>query len=154
MKKVLVSGLIIATLAVYTSIFLLDNKAMAAPGPPVKCVVSDTDFFTFPTWSRGLMCADEDGDKKPDGGVVIVKDSSPAALIFTVALNIIDIALRIVAIIAVGFVIYGGFRYLTSQGAPEATKNAQDTILKAVIGMAIAMVSAIIVSFLVGRLNA
>jgi amino acid transporter len=106
----------------------------------------DSSFLNFPTWYRGLCEAGS--DKIQD-----LKDKSPAQFIFTIALNIVDIALRVAAIIAVGFVIFGGFRYVTSQGVPEATKNAQDTIVKAVVGLVIALSAAAAVSFIVWRLN-
>ncbi|MCL2037523.1 pilin [Candidatus Saccharibacteria bacterium] len=109
---------------------------------------SDANFFGFPTWYRGLGNVPGKGGK--DGNCELQVN----VIIFTVVLNIVDIALRIVGILAVGYVIYGGFRYVTSQGEPEETKKAQDTILKAVIGAVIAMISAIIVSFIVGRLGA
>jgi len=106
-----------------------------------------SNFFSFPTWDRGLKC-------NTDGGIVIQEGADIATnVVFPIALNIIDIALRLVAIIAVGFVIYGGFRYVTSRGEPEMTKNALDTILKALIGAVIAMIAAIAVSFLVGGLS-
>ncbi len=110
---------------------------------------ADTSFFSFPTWYRGL-----EGQDDGNGGCKFnLKDKQPGPFVFTIALNVIDMALRVVGILAVGFVIYGGFRYVTSQGEPENTKKAQDTILKAVIGAVIAMISAVVVSFIVGRLG-
>ena len=115
-----------------------------------NCGDVDSNFLSFPTWSRGLNCEDLGGGKI---GSIVIENDSPADIIFIVALNIVDIALRAVGIIAIGFIIYGGFRYVISRGSPEETKKAMDTILKAVIGMVIAMISAIAVSFLVSRLG-
>jgi hypothetical protein len=89
-----------------------------------------TNFLSFPVWYRGLPC-DDDGNISIQGG-------SPAQIVFTIALNVIDIALRLVGILAVGFVLWGGFRYVMARGEPEKAKNALDTILKAVIGLVIA----------------
>ena len=61
---------------------------------------------------------------------------------------IVDILLRIVGLVSVGFVIYGGFRYITSQGEPDATKKALATVVNALIGMAIAIFAVTIVSFM------
>jgi len=63
-------------------------------------------------------------------------------------LAIVDILLRIVGLVSVGFVIYGGFRYITSQGEPDATKKALATVVNALIGMAIAIFAVTIVSFM------
>jgi hypothetical protein len=98
------------------------------------------DFLGFPAWNRGL----------PKD----MKGQSPAKLVWTVALNVIDMALRVAAIIAIGFIIYGGFRYLTSRGNPDKASAGQDTILKAVIGLVICILASVVVSFAVGRLAA
>lgn len=58
-----------------------------------------------------------------------------------VALAVVEIMIRIGTLVAVGFVIYGGFRYILSQGDPEGTKSARQTILNAVIGLVIALVA-------------
>lgn len=69
-----------------------------------------------------------------------------------VALAIIDDLLRIAGMVAVGFVIYAGIKYITSQGMPEEAAKAQSTIINALIGLAIALVSIGVVSFLGNQL--
>ncbi|MCA9331168.1 hypothetical protein KC957_03890, partial [Candidatus Saccharibacteria bacterium] len=64
-----------------------------------------------------------------------------------VALAIIQILLRIAGIVALVFTIYGGFRYILSQGEPDATKKAKGTIVGAAVGLVIAMFAATIVGF-------
>ena len=56
--------------------------------------------------------------------------------------------LRVAGVAAVGFVIYGGFRYTTSQGSPEQTGAALGTILHALIGLAIAIIAATSIAFI------
>ena len=70
-----------------------------------------------------------------------------------IALNVIDIALRLIGIVVVGLIIYGGFRYVTSRGSPDETKKAQDTILKALVGLVITMAAAGIVTYVVSGLG-
>ncbi len=72
---------------------------------------------------------------------------SPVILIL---LAIVDDLLRLAAIVAVGYVIYGGFRYITSQGAPDQTAAAQQTVLNAVVGLVISLIAVVLVSF-IGR---
>ncbi len=67
-----------------------------------------------------------------------------------VGLGVLDILLRVSAYVAIGFVIYGGIMYMTSQGEPDKAKNARDTIINALIGLVIAILAASIVSF-IGR---
>jgi hypothetical protein len=111
-----------------------------------NCSASDVNFLYFPTWYRGLEC-------DADGNINIGQGTDLSTTIFKIALNIIDIALRIAGILAVGFVIWGGFQYVLARGEPEKAKQALDTILKAVIGAVIAMIAAMVVSFVVWRLS-
>lgn len=69
-----------------------------------------------------------------------------------VLLAIVEILLRVAAIVAVGFIIYGGFMYMTSQGEPDKAKNAQQAITNAVIGLVIALLATGLVAFIGGQL--
>jgi len=68
-----------------------------------------------------------------------------------VLLAIVDDLLRIAALVAVAFVIIGAIRLMTSQGNPDDTAKAQETIVNALVGLAIAIVAVAFVSF-IGRL--
>lgn len=68
-----------------------------------------------------------------------------------IALAILDDLIRIAALVAVGYVIYGGIQYTTSQGSPDATKKAQQTIINALIGVVLAVLAASIVAFIGNR---
>ncbi|MDP4001379.1 MAG: hypothetical protein Q8P83_04025 [bacterium] len=57
----------------------------------------------------------------------------------------INIALAIVGITAVAFLIYGGFRYITSAGNEEASETAKKVIKNSIIGLIIVVLSYIIV---------
>lgn len=65
-----------------------------------------------------------------------------------ILLAVVEILLRIGAIVAIFYIIYGGFIYMTSQGEPDKAKNAQQTITNAVIGLVIALLATGVVSFL------
>lgn len=95
-----------------------------------------TDFFGFPTWYKYL--------NHPNCTPEIHSLSD----VWLIVAAIIEIALRIAAIAAVLFIIYGGFSYTTSQGDPEGTKTARNTIVNALIGLALAVMAAAIVSFI------
>lgn len=70
-----------------------------------------------------------------------------------VGLAIFDDLLRIAALVAIGYIIYGGVLYVTSQGSPDQTGKAQNTILNALIGLVIAIISAALVSFIGSRIG-
>lgn len=69
-----------------------------------------------------------------------------------VLLAIVDDLLRVAGIVAVIFVIVGAFRYVTSQGNPDDTAGAQNTIINALIGLAISIVAVAFVSYVGSRL--
>lgn len=73
--------------------------------------------------------------------------------IILILLAVVDDLLRLAGIVAVGYVIYGGFKYLTSQGAPDAIASAQKTILNALIGLALTIISVGLIGFLGSRLG-
>lgn len=74
-------------------------------------------------------------------------------LLWLVILAAIEILLRVAGLVAVVFVIYGGFRYITSQGEPENTKAALNTIINALIGVAIAVVASAAVAFIASHFS-
>jgi len=70
-----------------------------------------------------------------------------------IALAVLDDLIRISALVAVGYVIYGGIQYIISQGSPDQTKKAQQTIINAVIGVVVAIIAAALVSFIGTKLG-
>lgn len=70
-----------------------------------------------------------------------------------IALAIVDDLIRIAALIAVGYVMFGGFQYMTSNGSADATQKAQQTIINALIGVVLATLAAGIVAFIGTKLG-
>lgn len=93
-------------------------------------------FLGFPTWYQYL----------PGGGPQ--PQIQHLTDIWLIVAAIIEILLRVAAIVAVIFIIYGGFSYTTSQGDPEATGRAKGTLVNALVGLAVAVMAAAIVSFI------
>lgn len=54
--------------------------------------------------------------------------------------------------IALLIITIAGFKYVTSQGNPQETAKAKDTILYAVIGLIVVILAFSIVTFVIGRL--
>lgn len=105
---------------------------------------SDADFLGLPPWHRGLTCKDDAVNltAKPIGQTVVI-----------VALNIVDMALRLLSLVAVGFIIFGGFQYMIARGEPGGVAKGKATVTHAVIGLIIGIASSAIVGFLVSRLG-
>ena len=64
-------------------------------------------------------------------------------------LNIVNVALLLAAVVALAFLVYGGFRYITSRGEERDVEAAKDTITYAVIGLVVLGIAAAIVNFAV-----
>jgi hypothetical protein len=66
--------------------------------------------------------------------------------VWTFVRTVINWILIAVGLICVIFIIWGGIRYATSGGDTEKVKNAKNTLLYAIIGLAIALLAAVIVN--------
>jgi hypothetical protein len=111
-----------------------------------SCSPDGNGFLAFPHWYKYLGGAyDAHGTCIPR--VLGLSD------VWLVVAAIIEILLRVAAIAAVIFIIYGGFSYTASQGDPEATSRAKGTLVNALIGLAIAVSAAAIVSFIAGNVS-
>lgn len=106
-------------------------------------------FLTFPAWYRGLR-RDGDCNVLPPG---TGNSSNLASFIFTIVLNIIEIGLQLVAYAAVGYIIYGGFKYLTSAGDPSRVTAGRKIITNALIGLVLSFMSIGIVNLIASRIN-
>ena len=73
--------------------------------------------------------------------------------IWLIGAAILEILLRVAAIAAIIYIIYGGVTYVTSQGEPDKTQKAKMTIINALAGLVVAISSAAIVAFVAGRIN-
>lgn len=83
---------------------------------------------------------------------VLGKSGTPS-MVPAILLAIIDDLVRIAGYVAVIFVITGGVLYITSQGEPDRTKRARDTIINALIGLVVALVATAVVSFIGSKLS-
>ena len=65
--------------------------------------------------------------------------------------NIVNVVLALGAAIAVAYIVFGGLKYTLSRGEPNETKQARDTILYAVVGLIIVVVSFMLVNYVIGQ---
>lgn len=138
-------------------LFVIGALAMFLPSPAATAATSknetaaptgcDDRFLTFPTWYHGLT-------KK---GCEIMSPSEVVGglkvFIWTIVLNIIEIMLNLVGYLSVGFIIYGGYKYIISAGSPNGMVSARKTIMNAVIGLILSIVSVAIVNTIAGSLK-
>jgi hypothetical protein len=104
---------------------------------PANC---SSSFFGLPTWFKYLPASDFTGCS-------VSNFNFPGDFAY-VAIAAVDIALTIAGMVAVFYVIYGGLQYVISQGEPDKTRGAKNTITNALVGLVIASVAIAVVSFL------
>jgi ABC-type Fe3+ transport system permease subunit len=102
-----------------------------------------SSFLGFPTWYEFLPL---NADKTPE--LTSISD------VWLIVAAVIDILLRVAAIVAIVIVIYGGIQFITSGGDPQKASSARTTITNAIIGLVIAVTAATLVTFVAGRFNA
>lgn len=73
--------------------------------------------------------------------------------LWLIGVALLDDLLKVGGVVAVVFVLYGGFRYVTSQGNPENTKAAWGTIFNALVGLVVAVAATEIVNFIGNKLG-
>jgi hypothetical protein len=113
-------------------------------------------FFGLPAWYEYLDLKEDKIThrcevqlvKDPKTGDVSLTDNIPP-----IGLAVLDMLLILAGLVSVVFVIYGGVKYVISQGEPDQTRSAQHTIINALVGGVIAMLGAAIVTFIGNRLG-
>ncbi len=113
---------------------------------------SESMFFNLPTWYKYLIHAGKMA-VSPETGRCEFVDSLQIADLSLIALALVDIALRIAGLVAVGYVIYGGVQFVAAQGESDKTKKARQTVINALIGLVIALISIGLVAFIGNRIG-
>ncbi len=98
-------------------------------------------FFSLTPWYQYLK-------GEPDSFGKCIPQIGNGSDIGLIVLAVIDTMLKVAALVAIGFVIYGGIQYIISQGEPSKANDAKNTIINALVGLVIAMSAAGIVSFI------
>jgi hypothetical protein len=97
-------------------------------------------FLTAPAWYRGLK-----DDTTCNPKLTKLTD------IWIIGLNIVEMMLHAVTYVAAGFLIWGGFRYMSGNagGNSEKSTGAKGTITHAITGLAISVIAIAAINFIV-----
>lgn len=98
-------------------------------------------FLAFPRWYEYLKTT-----PYPDCSPQITSLSD----VWLIVAAVVDILLRLAALVAVFGVVYGGVLYVTSEGDPERTTKARNVLIYAFAGLIIAIIATALVSFIAG----
>jgi hypothetical protein len=72
--------------------------------------------------------------------------------VWLIALPLLEDAIKVAGYVAAGFVLWGGIKYLKSQGDPGQLNEARQIIYNALFGLVLAMISVAMVNFIAGAL--
>jgi hypothetical protein len=133
-----------------------NNSGSGGGGASSPCTPSGGNFFEFPTWYKYLELAGKFSHNSAtnrcelapfgDGGMQVTDLS-------LIGLALVDIAFRLVGLVAVAYVIWGGIQFVTAQGESDKTKKARQTIINALIGIAISLIAVGFVAFIGSRIG-
>lgn len=73
--------------------------------------------------------------------------------VWLIALPLLEDAIKLAGYAAAGFVLWGGIKYLKSQGEPSQLTEARLVIYNALFGLALALLSIAIVNFIAGSIG-
>lgn len=116
------------------------GKVFAAP-----CSDFDKTILGVPTWYKYLDGEDVEGKCQPR--------LESATDVLPIGLAVFEGALTLGGIVAGAMILYGGFKYVLSQGESDKAAAGRKTAINALIGLVILMMAARIVSFVAGRIG-
>lgn len=108
---------------------------------PVGAASCDKFVLNYPAWYNGLECTN---------GAVQIKDINE---IWVIVLNIVQWIIITAGYVALIFIIWSGFQYITAQGESSKIEAAKSSMLSAIIGLVIALASVMIVNTVQHYLN-
>lgn len=133
---------------------MLNNlELLVQPIKSLALTCGNSSFLGFPTWYKYLTGVNV--------SQVVKKGSEPVDIcqpllrgigdVWLVVAAIIEILLRVGALVSIGFIIWGGIRLVVSQGDPGGVKAGRETVQNAVIGLVITVSATMLVNFVAGR---
>ncbi len=119
---------------------------MALYPSPAQAACASGKFLTFDPWYTGLL-DEQCSIKSPEeaGGL--------GKFIWIIISNILDMIFQAIAYVAVGFIMYGGFMFMTSAGNPDQAAKGRKTLINAIVGLVIAVSAGIIVNLIMRTLK-
>ncbi len=128
LKHFLIGGVFVGLLAAFSLSVILPPQTASAAG-------CDTQFLTFPAWYNGITNDSCTPDISSTGGNV-------SKFVWKIVLNVVNIMLQLVGYLAIGYLIYGGWKYLTSAGDSSRITSAKNLILYSLIGLVLSFFAA------------
>jgi len=144
-------------IAVIIAVFIVASalpvaSAAAATGDKTTNKCSSNSFF--PSWYAGKLCDPETGGVVSPASFNKTDTASSFGQWATIlALNLVTILLTVVGYVSLGYIIYGGFKFMTNGDSSSGVATARKTITNAVIGLILSIASVAAVSFISGAIG-
>ena len=116
---------------------------VASSNTDQACGGSGRYLLGIPSWDRGL------GDCEQIEGEEILSGEKVTLIVN----NILAILTHLAAFVAVGFIIYGGFKYVLSTGNADQATEARKTIINAGIGAVIVIMARVLTEIIHNNLT-
>lgn len=117
--------------------------------PQFFAACNSTTYFGIPTWYKYLG----ETTSESDAGTLCVPQVTAISDVLLIGAAVLEMLVRVAAMIAIMMIIWGGIKYITSQGEPDKTEQARGTIINGIVGMVIAIAATATITFLAGAVN-
>lgn len=132
-----------AFLAVVVMFSMIGGTLLASPTASAQGC--DTGgILSFPRWYDGLC---------QNGKIESPADKGLPTFVWTIVLNLVDMLLYAVGYVSLAFVIWGGFKFMISGDNAAGSAAARKTILNAIIGLVLSIMSVGIVNVVAGAIK-
>ena len=135
MKNIILTISLIVVGAFGANIVISETSSAACP---------DGKIMTLKPWYDGLLDVDGNCAVRSPGDDA----NAQANFIWKIVLNIIEDLLQVVGYATTGYIMYGGFLIMTSNGSSDKVAHGRKTIMNAAIGLVVALSSVAVVSFI------
>ena len=141
MKKVICFLLAVLMAAGVVSSSLTVGDVLADTG---SCEYS---ILGMKPWYAGLELNSDCSVKSPAN-----KDALPK-FVWTIVGNVAYDVMLVVGVVAVGFIIYGGYMFMIAGGDPGKVAKAKNVLTAAVIGLLVSVLATVIINLIMGVIN-
>lgn len=145
-KRIIASMALVVTM-LFGFALMSPLQVSAAPALGDKCASSS--FLGLPTWYKYLDTEVTEDDVT--GGRTCNVKFGGLNEVWFVAAAVLEILLRVAALISVIMIITAGVLYILSQSSPDKTQQALKTAINALVGLVISIAAAALVSFIASR---
>lgn len=119
---------------------IMTNDRVYAQGNP-SC---SERLLTLPVWYRGLTKSSSD---------CTLDLGNNLNFVWVIGLNVVEALMHVVGYVAGVFILIGGYRYATSAGEPSQIARAKGSIMNAIIGLIISILSIAVINFVIGSVT-